>query len=86
MYATTPSSKLKLEGGEAMIRAVRHFLWYLEYQSTGGRSVRRLSRQAGLRPPSASDEPNARARRDPNTVVREASRRYLDDRPRSGRS
>jgi hypothetical protein len=69
-----------------MIRTVRHFLWYLEYQSTGGRGVRRLSRPVGLRPPPAAHDPNARPRRDGDRVARGASRRDLDGRPGSGRS
>jgi hypothetical protein len=64
-----------------MIRTVRHFLRYLEYQSTGGRSVRRLSRPAGLRPPSAAS-PNTRPRPD---AIRDAGRRNLDGRPSSGK-
>jgi hypothetical protein len=53
-----------------MIRAVRHFLRYLEYQSTGGRSAHRSSRPARLDPGAASNEPNARARQARQSVGR----------------
>ena len=41
-----PAVQAKDEGGEDMIRAVRHFLWYLEHHSTGGRDTSRPRRTA----------------------------------------
>ena len=69
-----------------MIRAVRHFLRYLEYQSTGGRSARRPSRPASVDPGAASNEPNARAREARQSVGRGASQRNPADGQGSGRS
>jgi hypothetical protein len=69
-----------------MIRAVRHFLRYFEYQSTGGRSARRPSMPASLDPGAASNEPNARARQARQSVGRATSRRHPADRQGSGRS
>jgi hypothetical protein len=45
-----------------MIRAVRHFLWYLEHRSTGGRTAPGPSRPASLHLGSPSNEASARAR------------------------
>ena len=69
-----------------MIRAVRHFLRYLEYQSTGGRSAHRSSRPARLDPGAASNEPNARARQARQSVGRGGSQRNPADGQGSGRS
>jgi hypothetical protein len=68
-----------------MIRAVRHFLWYLDYQTTGRRSERRPKRAAGLHLPSAANKPRARARDARKAVGRGASQRNADGRG-SGRS
>jgi glutathione S-transferase len=73
------AGEAKAEGGDAMIRAVRHFLWYLEYQTTGGRRAHRHSRPAGLHPPLASNEPNARAREARKAVGRGANQRNPAD-------
>lgn len=69
-----------------MIRVVRHFLRYLEYQSTGGRSARRPARPAGLHPGAASNEPDARARQARKSVGRGASQWNPADGQGSGSS
>lgn len=69
-----------------MIRVVRHFLRYLEYQSTGGRSARRPARPASLHPGAASNEPDARARQARKSVGRRPSQWNPADGQDSGRS
>ena len=66
-----------------MIRAVRHFLWYLEYHSTGGRDG--PVRRASLSTRAASTGPSARAHEAREAIVRQPRQRSPadEDGPRS---
>jgi hypothetical protein len=70
MCAGAVDGKLWGEGGQAMIKAVRHFLWYLDHHSAGGRHPHRPSRPARVDVSPASKGAGARQPSDPKPVPR----------------
>ena len=56
MRSAAPRGKVDAEEGDAMIRAVRHFLWYLDHHAKGGRHPHRPTRSASIHLGTAPDK------------------------------